>query len=82
MTKKTNNTTETTQEPAKTVKRKPTHAIYHVIGDKDQGRWTKIGAAWPNKDGSLRLLFDAFPVTGRTMLREISEQSDAVQESK
>ena len=81
MTKKTQtaNATEAKQEPMETVKRRPTHAIYHVIGDSDQGRWTKIGAAWPNKDGSLRLAFDAFPVTGRTMLREINAKEDSAE---
>lgn len=79
MTKKINNTTETTQEPAK---RTPTHAIFQVVGESDKSRWIRVGAAWPNKDGKgFTLKFDAYPVVGRTVIREITEQSDAPQES-
>lgn len=56
-------------------KKRPTHVIWQVTGEGEQSRWTRVGAAWPNRDGKgLRLVFDAIPVTGRTMLREISEQ--------
>lgn len=55
--------------------KRPTHVIWQVTGEGEQSRWTRVGAAWPNRDGKgLRLVFDAVPVTGRTMLREIGEQ--------
>lgn len=56
-------------------KRLPTHVIYQVIGENDKGRWIRVGAAWANKDGKgLTLKFDAYPVAGRTVVREITEQ--------
>jgi hypothetical protein len=75
MTNKTNNAAETTQEAAK---RTPTHVIYQVIGDSDKAKWIRVGAAWANKDGKgLSLKFDAYPVTGRTVVREITEQENS-----
>jgi len=63
MTEKSNNTN------------RPTHAIYQVQGEKEKSRWNRIGSAWPNKDGKgMRLVFDAFPLTGRIQLREITEK--------
>lgn len=31
--------------------------------------WTKIGAAWVNKDGSLNVVLDALPLDGKLHLR-------------
>jgi hypothetical protein len=56
-------------------KKRPTHAIYQVIGEGQQGRWIRVGAAFANKDGKGWLLkFDAYPVVGRTQMRELNEQ--------
>jgi hypothetical protein len=56
-------------------KKRPSHAIWHVVGDKEKARWTRVGVAFTNKDGKgLLLMFDAFPLTGRTILREIGEK--------
>jgi len=55
--------------------KQPTHAIFQVIGEADQARWVRIGAAWPNRDGkgfSIRL--DALPVAGRTAMREVTDR--------
>ena len=30
---------------------RPSHIIWQVIGEGDKSRWTRIGAAWPNRDG-------------------------------
>jgi len=58
--------------------RKPTHRLYRVIGDGDQAIWTPIGAAWPNKDGmGFSLSCDAIPLTGRLILRMITERAQA-----
>lgn len=56
--------------------KRPTHAIFQVIGDDDKARWVKIGAAWPNRDGKgFTLKFDALPgAVGHTALREITKQ--------
>jgi hypothetical protein len=76
MTKKTNQTTGTAKE---TAKRQPTHLIYQVIGEGEKAKWMKVGAGWThNKDGKgLYLRFDAYPLTGRIQVREITEQQDA-----
>jgi hypothetical protein len=62
----------------------PTYIAYHVKdtaagenGDK-RGVWTKVGAAWPNKDGKgFSVVLDVIPLDGRLMLREPLEREDA-----
>jgi hypothetical protein len=62
----------------------PTSIAYHVKdttagdnGDK-RGVWTKVGAAWPKKDGKgFNVVLDVVPLDGRFMLREALEQDDA-----
>lgn len=55
--------------------KRPTHVIWQVIGEGEKARWMQIGAAWANRDGKgLSLKFDAYPVAGRTVVREFSEQ--------
>jgi O-succinylbenzoate synthase len=48
-------------------------AVYAVI-DRKEGQksiWIKIGAAFTNRDGSMSLLLDAFPIgTNRLQVRE------------
>jgi hypothetical protein len=57
--------------------KRPSHAIFQVIGEKDKARWLRVGAGWKNKDGKgLLLVFDAYPVVGRTVIREISSKDD------
>lgn len=58
--------------------KRPTHVIWMVNGDKDKARWTRVGAAWLHDDQKgANLKFDAFPVTGRIVVREVSEQDAA-----
>ena len=49
-------------------------AVYAIIERKDAAKpsiWLKVGAAFPNRDGSLTLLLDAFPIgTNRLQVRE------------
>lgn len=50
----------------------PTHGIYKVMGDGSDGQWTKVGVAFPHKDGKgLALIFDAIPIEGRIALRAL-----------
>lgn len=57
---------------------KPTHRIYHVIGEGKASSWTPIGAAWPNKDGQgFNISYDALPLTGRIVMRAITERASA-----
>lgn len=61
----------------KQTKRKPTHAIFQVIGEGEKSRWIRVGAAWENRDSKgLTLHFDAYPVVGRTVVREITDKED------
>ncbi len=55
--------------------RKPTHRIYRVIGEGKTASWTPIGAAWPNNDGKgFSISYDALPLTGRIIMRAITER--------
>ena len=62
----------------------PTYIAYYVKdtnagedGEK-RGVWTKVGAAWPNKDGKgFNVVLDAVPLDGRLILREPMEREGA-----
>ncbi len=46
--------------------------------DGEKVRWTRIGVAFTNRDGSINLLLDAFPIgTRRLQVREPRPQADA-----
>ncbi len=65
------------QQPSLSIGRKPTHRLYRVLGDGQEAIWTPIGAAWPNKDGKgFNITCDAVPLTGRLVLRFISERPE------
>jgi hypothetical protein len=52
--------------------KKPSHHAYTVREGKeaDQKYWTKIGAAWPHKDGKgFDVALDALPLDGKISLR-------------
>ncbi len=59
----------------------PAYIAYYVKettagehGEK-RGVWTRVGAAWPNKDGKgFSLVLDVVPLDGRLMLREPMER--------
>jgi hypothetical protein len=61
--------------------KRPTHAIWQVVGEiegKRKGRWQRVGSAWTHKDNKgMRLVFDSFPMSGRTVIREVTEQDNA-----
>jgi hypothetical protein len=69
--------TKKTQHQPKLPGRKPTHRLYRVQGDGDGAIWTPIGAAWPHSDNlGFSVAFDAIPLTGRIVLRLISERAE------
>jgi hypothetical protein len=69
--KKQKETTKPVAQAEPKKKNPPSHIIFQVVGDEENSKWIRVGAAWPNKDGKgMRLFFDAYPVVGRTMLRE------------
>jgi hypothetical protein len=67
----------TKQQPVLLIGRKPSHRLYRVLGDGRDAIWTPIGAAWPNKDGmGFSVSCDAVPLTGRLILRAITERRE------
>ena len=57
---------------------RPTHAIWQVNGEGEKARWTRVGAAWMHNDKKgANLKFDCFPLGGRIVVREITEQDEA-----
>lgn len=57
---------------------KPTHGIWQVQGEGEKARWNRIGAAWLHKDTKgANLKFDSFPLSGRIVVREITEEDNA-----
>ena len=66
------NNTETETKPASG--KAPTYNAYQVRDGNEKGFFTRIGAAWPNKDGKgFNVQLDAVPLNGRITLRLASE---------
>jgi hypothetical protein len=46
-------------------------------GDDNDTFWTRIGSAWPHKDGKgLNLVLSALPINGRLVLREYTPEDE------
>ena len=66
---------------------KPSHKVYVVDdpeGDaEEKGWWTRIGSAWPHKDGKgLNIQLQALPVGNRIVLREYTDDDHKADEEK
>jgi hypothetical protein len=49
---------------------KDVYAIYESkTGGLERSRWVRVGVAFDNKDGSLNVLLDALPLSGRLQIR-------------
>ena len=65
---------------------KPTHIVYHVkdVPGEDgeqRGFWTKVGAAWANKDArGLSILLDVMPLDGRLVVRTALTDENTAEE--
>jgi hypothetical protein len=61
----------------------PAFMLYRVDGNGPDARWTKIGAAWPNRDGKgFNILCDAVPLQSRIVMREYTPKpKDAAPEA-
>jgi len=56
---------------------KPTYRLFNVTGEGDTAYWHPIGAAWPNKDGKgFSVSCDAFPLSGRIVMRVITPREN------
>ena len=57
---------------------KDVYAIYESKGDGgERSRWVRVGVAFDNRDGSLNVLLDALPLSGRLQIRNRPSESTA-----
>ena len=59
-----------------TEKNTETRAVFAITEKGDKSYWTRIGAAFTNKDGSINVELDGFPVSGRMQIRDRDEPKD------
>lgn len=58
--------TSNTTEP-----KTPAFQAWHVTSKGDDNFWTKVGAAWPQRDGKgLSLILSVIPISGQIVLRQ------------
>lgn len=51
-------------------KKQPTHEVFVVSGEGKEAFWTKVGAAWENRDGlGYNIQLSALPLDGRLTMR-------------
>jgi len=56
----------------------PAFMLYRVDGNGPDARWTKIGAAWSNRDSKgFNILCDAVPLQGRIVMRAYTPKPKA-----
>ena len=59
---------------------KPSHKVFVVKdrkGDEGDAFWTRVGSAWPHKDGQgFNIELEALPVSGRLVLRTFTDEDD------
>jgi hypothetical protein len=61
----------------------PAFMLYRVDGNGPDAWWTKIGAAWPNRDGKgFSFLCDAVPLQGRMVMRAYTPKSKEAEAPK
>ncbi|TPK79021.1 hypothetical protein FJ936_30030 [Mesorhizobium sp. B2-4-13] len=64
-------------------KNRPSHGVYIVEGEGDNAYWTKVGAAWPHKDGDgFNIQLTALPIDGRVSIRKLKPQQSSQQEGR
>jgi hypothetical protein len=62
---------------------KDVYAIYESKTDgRDRARWVRVGVAFPNRDGSMNVLLDALPLSGRLQIRDRVETQAAKEEGR
>ena len=61
----------TNTSAASTEPKTPAFQAWHVTNKGDDSFWTKVGAAWPHRDGKgLSLILSVIPMNGQIVLRE------------
>ena len=68
----------TTEKTETTTSKSPSHIVYQVRDrEGSKGFFTRIGAAWPHKDGKgFNVQLDAMPLDGKLTLRVVSEAKE------
>lgn len=58
-------------------------AVYTIVdqGEGKKARWMRVGIAFVNKDGSLNLVLDALPVSGKLHVRDFPEREPGEDEA-
>lgn len=57
---------------------KDVFAVYESKTDgRDRSRWVRVGVAFENKDGSVNVLLDALPLSGRLQIRNRANEAAA-----
>ena len=66
-----------TDSNSKPAAKTPSHAAYSVreIGN-GKNFWTKIGAAWTNKDGGFTVQLDCVPLDGRIVCTPADKKAE------
>jgi len=56
----------------------PTYRIFNVRdrGEGKKAAWTEIGVGFQNRDGSINLVMNCYPVDGKAQLRAIEKKED------
>lgn len=54
--------------------------VYNVVERGDRNYWTRVGAAFTNRDGSLSVRLDAIPLSGNLQVRDWSPKEQGVNE--
>jgi hypothetical protein len=68
----TSNTDAATNEP-----NTPAFQAWHVTKKREDSFWTKVGAAWPHRDGKgLSLQLSVIPMNGQIVLRQPLPKTD------
>ena len=49
---------------------------YNITESKGRKYWTRIGRAFINRDGSINVVLESFPVTGQLQLRDYEPYED------
>jgi hypothetical protein len=62
---------------------KDVYAIYESKNDsKERARWVRVGVAFDNRDGSVNVLLDAIPLSGRLQIRNRVEPQEGKEQPR
>ena len=73
------------RDPMSDKNARPSHKVFVVEdrGEHTDAFWTRIGSAWPNKDGKgFNIALAALPINGRLVLREFTDEDLKEEEVK